>query len=224
MPAQKKTISVKKVSKLETAKSKEKKSADSSNKQNLEENTPETLTAVPEIQEDSPLKLETAPVETSQIREEEIPIERKNRISYLLGIGFLATVFTATSLIFIFYNSDWKKQKTLTLTLDISPSPLPTSIPAFNPQNWSVEILNGSGRGGVAKDAAGKINLLGFPIASISNAANSKYKGVSVYLSSSLSPFENQFMEKIKSVYPDASVSGMLNEGTNSARIIIGTI
>ncbi len=110
-----------------------------------------------------------------------------------------------------------------------TPTPSPTSTPApteepktLDKSQWSLEVLNGSGKSGYAKQIADQIKALGYPVVKVGNADNQNYDQTQVLVKAELAEDVELVIADLKDIIKVASYGGQLKEGTASARIIIG--
>lgn len=103
----------------------------------------------------------------------------------------------------------------------VAVQPTPTPNPLVRPE-WSFEVLNGSGESGLAKIIAGKIQGLGYQVVKTGNADNSNYSQTQILVRQGLQDKIDVVIADLKDVIKIASIAGQLQEGTASARIIIG--
>lgn len=108
----------------------------------------------------------------------------------------------------------------------------PTSRPTSNPvdsgtgldrSDISVEVLNGSGETGVAGKASDYLKSLGYGIASVGNADNTDYQGVTIQVKSSRSSFAALLKKDLSSDYTVTSATSDLSASSSAdALVIIG--
>ena len=103
-----------------------------------------------------------------------------------------------------------------------TPSPSSTQQPILNRSEWSFEVLNGSGITGQAKKIADKIKTLGYEVVKTGNADKSNFADSQILAKKEMTDKIELVIADLKDVIKIASVAGELNEGTASARIIIG--
>lgn len=109
-------------------------------------------------------------------------------------------------------------------------TPAPTSKASSSPSipnplvrsDWSFEVLNGSGTSGLAKKIADKLQALGYPVVKTGNADKSNYSQTQIMVKKELLTKTDLVIADLKDIIRIASVEGQLDEGTASARIIIG--
>lgn len=94
--------------------------------------------------------------------------------------------------------------------------------PVIDRSEWAIEVLNGSGVSGAAKELAEKLEQLGYKILKTGNASKSNYKNTEVYISKDFVDKSDLLFEDLKDEINVSTVSGELEDSTASARIIIG--
>lgn len=102
-----------------------------------------------------------------------------------------------------------------------TPSPVPTPNPLVR-SDWSLEILNGSGESGLAKKVAVKVQALGYQVVKTGNADKDNYTKTEILVKKDLLDKVDLVIADLKDTVRIASVAGQLQEGTASARIILG--
>lgn len=102
-----------------------------------------------------------------------------------------------------------------------TPLPSPSPIPLIRSE-WSIEVLNGSGISGLAKDIAVKLQALGYAVVKTGNANTSNYSQTEIWVKEELSDKVELVIADIKDVVKIASQGGELKDSTASARIILG--
>lgn len=104
---------------------------------------------------------------------------------------------------------------------EATPSPSPTPDPLVRSE-WSFEVLNGSGTSGLAKKVASSLEDLGYQVIKTGNADKSNYSKTEILVKKDQLEKIDLVIADLKDVIKIASVAGELDEGTASARIIIG--
>lgn len=93
-----------------------------------------------------------------------------SKLFFLGGFVFLLTVVIATLIGFVILNYSKPDQKAKQEVIEeVQPTPTPTPL-LVKKEDWTFEILNGSGVKGAAADAQEKIEALGYTVESIGNA------------------------------------------------------
>lgn len=145
-----------------------------------------------------------------------------NKITFLL-VGLLLLIVLGGA---FFFRS---KIKNLAVgNLQPTPTPVPAVVQPTSTPNplvkseWSFEVLNGSGESGLAKKIAAKIQDFGYQVVKSGNADQSDYSQTQVFVKKDLLGKVDLVIADLKDVIKIASVAGQLQEGTASAKIIIG--
>lgn len=99
--------------------------------------------------------------------------------------------------------------------------PTPTPKPALIRSDWTFEVLNGSGKTGLAKSISLSLKDLGYETVKIGNADKSSAKTQILVKKELLEKIELVIAD-LKDVIKIATISGELEDSTASARIIIG--
>ena len=135
----------------------------------------------------------------------------------------LIIVILATASITIYY----LYAKKITTTSD-KPQPTPTSESqsqaspqTLNKADWTLEILNGSGKTGAAAALAEKLTTKGYQVIKTGNAPKNTTT-TQIFFADSIKGQADLFLEDIKDELPNPTDAGSLNDSTASARIIIG--
>lgn len=105
-----------------------------------------------------------------------------------------------------------------------TPLPTPSATPAVKLERSGVsfEVLNGSGVTGAAKKLADQLKELGYEVLKTANADKDIYTQNQIFVRAGLKEKIDLLIADLKDVIKIASVAGELEEGTASARIIIG--
>ena len=150
------------------------------------------------------------------------PIERKNKILYVLGLFCFILIIVVLLIIFNLARVMPQKQvKTITeVTEKIAETVAPTKKP-LNKTEISFEVLNGSGIGGSAANAAKILTSKGYGAITIGNA-NRISPNTQLFLTEDLTTHQDELIADLRSDFSSATYSGTLSNSTNSARLIIG--
>jgi hypothetical protein len=158
------------------------------------------------------------PLEVEQISD----LDRKNKIIFLSGVIFTSFIISLSVIIFIlsgtgnFKSTDIKKP---TITEILTPSP--TNTPTFIRSDVTFEVLNGSGVKGAAKNAAIKLEALGYRVINTGNSSKVKPKS-QVFVSQKSNSFETLILADLTNEFGVSSVSGVPVDTTASAQLVIG--
>src|SRR3989344_3948516 len=137
----------------------------------------------PIINKDSPLEYEKERLET---------VENPGKKIFYFGVAFLIIIFFVLVLFISLYPSlEKKRSQVVTTDLEIFPSP---EVSKFERGDWSLEILNGSGIPGLAKEVADKLTDSGYEVAKTGNAPDGNYQGNQVFINKNFLNKKDQFM------------------------------
>ncbi len=105
-----------------------------------------------------------------------------------------------------------------------SPAPAATQAPVktLNRGEWTFEVLNGSQVTGEAKKVATQLTKMGYTVVKTGNADKSTYTKDELFIRAEKGDEADLVLADLKSDFKIASISGVLKEGTASARLIIG--
>lgn len=167
-----------------------------------------------------------APINKTFNKERPLKYEQKSSAKISAKLFILIGIVLAV-LVAIFW---FRNQINSLLVGNIQPTPTPAPIaaeptPAPNPlirSEWSFEVLNGSGKSGLAKDIAGKLQDLGYQVVKTGNADKSNYAQTEIWVQSNLLEKTDLIIADLKDTIKIASMAGELKDSTASARIIIG--
>ena len=149
--------------------------------------------------------------------------DRVDKKLFLLGVSvFVGTVIFCGLAFFLFLKTP-EPQKEIVTEAKTAPTPTPTPIvPMLNREEWSLEVLNGSGKSGVAKKTADKLEALGYKIENTGNAPK-RYAKTEIFISSEKAVSDiNLFLEDMKKELGVGTISAELT-GNFDAQIIVGT-
>ena len=183
-----------------------------------EESTKEVSDTVPSIPQNAPLK-----IEENDEDEEEPAIEKRGKKIFVVGIGVTLVVVLLTGIIAFYLTSQLKQEPEVLVSEKVvtTPAPEPTSVP-FNRQDWTFEVLNGSGIVGSAKVASDKLQSLGYTVIKTGNADKNNYSKSQILVSKDFQSKSALLLEDLKGTFDLATSSAELTESTASARLIIG--
>lgn len=148
------------------------------------------------------------------------PLQEKKKSKKLLFI-IIIIVLGLAGFLMIRSNSLLKQNTEPTPSPQAIQTPQPTPAAILIRSDWSLEVLNGSGTSGLAKQIALKLQDLGYQVVKTGNA-DRDYDKTQILIKKELLEKADLVIADIKDVIKIASVAGELTEGTASARIIIG--
>ena len=167
-------------------------------------------------------------IEDTPATEYTLPEEEKKSGKKMIIIASLAILIVVGAIIW-FLTSSKKDQKIEEKTVEtaktqeatITPPKEEKSVPAFDRTKITLEILNGSGIAGAAKETADRLSSLGYQTIKVANASE-EVANTQVFLSSEMEKFKSEFLKDLETDLKEATISGELEDSTASARIIIG--
>ncbi len=174
---------------------------------------------VPKSSEDLQLSEQTLKAMDPQEMTEKVPLEEKNKRWLVVGIVVALLVVAGTGWLFYYKTQMQLAQKTKEVE-EFSVVPTPTEAPkALSPGEISLEILNGSGKSGLAGKEAERLAKLGYVIVKTGNAET--MEGNQLLASA-------EVKERLGNLLLDladlsiTTISGELTDSTASARIVLG--
>jgi hypothetical protein len=151
------------------------------------------------------------------------PQEKSSKFLFIFACIFVVVVVIAVLalLIYLRMQSDYQAAKKAKAT--ISPTPIEVIKPVLVKDEWTFEVLNGSGTTGAAKKAASELENSGYMIIEIGNADTGDYEKNKLYVTSDMLDKADLLIEDLKNDFNISSVSGVfVSSTTASARLIIG--
>lgn len=148
---------------------------------------------------------------------------KKNKKIFAMGIIVTAFILFATGiLLFLILGSGGvKEEKTVkeeTITEEATPTP-----EKLNKEDWSFEVLNGSGIAGLAAKKAKALEDAGYTVVKKGNADNQKYEVTELYVTEEMESKAELLIEDLKAEFKVTEVKGKLTtDSTATARIILG--
>lgn len=192
---------------------------------------------VPEVGLDAPLNIEgltdgrDIPVADKSARlkfEDEKEVvdlkeDKANKGLLFLGIiGILLTLGAVVGFYFLFIKS--KPQQ----VLEVQPQFTNTksqeagSGEKLNREEWTFEVLNGSGVAGAAKTVASKLEGSGYKVVKTGNADKADYGKTTLFIATPLKDKESLVLGDIKELLGAVESGGDLKDSTASARLVVG--
>lgn len=107
-----------------------------------------------------------------------------------------------------------------------TPTPKPTANPidkatGLDRSSLSVEVLNGSGKAGVASLASDLLKGLGYKVTSVGNADNFDYENTEIQVASSKSTYLDLLKKDLGNTYTIGTASGTLTASTSADAVVI---
>lgn len=181
---------------------------------NIEKLTKETT--VPESNLNASLKVEEEPLQHGEHQ------NKSNKNLFVAGgIGVGIIILAIAGFVAISLRNDQTEDKT-DVSIEQPKINQEEEKPVIKHSEWTIEVLNGSGVIGAAKELAEKLEKLGYKILKTGNAGKSNYKNTEVYISKDFIDKSDLLLEDLEDTINVSTVSGELEDSTASARIIIG--
>jgi hypothetical protein len=162
--------------------------------------------------------------------EDDIPLERRNRRLFFIGIIITAFILGATAATLYFRvkqgnfgtnEVEVKTEETEDIAQSETSSPEPTSTPTPRSE-ITLEILNGSGVSGLAGDTADEFEALGYVIDNTGNADTAQ--GNQLYIQKGLDQDQLKYlMDDVKDKLNITEITAELSSLDVSARIVLGS-
>lgn len=176
--------------------------------------------------EENTNKQDPAPINKTFNQERPLSYEQKSSAKIPVALFIIIGLVLAAIVAGFFF----RNQINNLLIGSAQPTPVPTPIIAEptavpNPlvrSEWSFEVLNGSGKSGLAKEVAGKLQDLGYQVVKTGNADTSDYSQTEILVRADLQEKVDLVIADLKDTIKIASMAGELKDSTASARIIIG--
>lgn len=149
---------------------------------------------------------------------------KKQKITFLAGILFVALILLSTATIILTFNNMLGQEKIIkTVELEVrKPQAEKDSKPTLDKSEWTFEVLNGSGVAGAALNAAKKLESLGYKVIIIGNADEQTFTLTELSVAKDKFDQADLLLEDLQAEFPSATLSGELTDSTASARIILG--
>jgi LytR cell envelope-related transcriptional attenuator len=166
------------------------------------------------------------PVSLEQMLEdsagEEPPLEKTNKVLFALGTIIALGLIAGSIAIFLLYLAH-PKQVTRQETAPVEEA-TPSAVPvvATNKSDITFEVLNGSGVAGTAGKAASTLVELGYTIGKTGNAEKRYTKSEVTIAASVKDDGVAMLLADLEKAFSITSSSGVLQDSTFSARLIIG--
>lgn len=150
--------------------------------------------------------------------------QRKKPMTTILLVILGLIVLIAVG--FLLFNR--RSMKKIVTTFYQTPSPAPAFSPTpepkvvFKREDWSFEVLNGSGARGLAKKISDQLKESGYKVVKTGNADKDNYPKTQILVSQDFLDRVDLVIADLKDIVKIASVAGELQDSTASARIIIG--
>jgi hypothetical protein len=182
----------------------------------------EKTNTIPKAAEGQTLSKETENLLTERPLEEDIPLEKKNRL--LIYLGIVVSLVVLGSTVAVFYYSAHLLNQPIDVVTEIKTQVSEDQEESSDEIKTDItfEVLNGSGKSGVAAKAAAKLEALGYKVINIGNADNGTYQGNRLFLAKTITDSSTEIIKTIGTEFGITTSSGELKDSTASARIIVG--
>lgn len=182
-----------------------------------------TLESVPDISKDAPLKAESVDDDSDDTPK----LEKKNKKIFIIGVLLAGVLLLSTvALGFYFFGGQDTVEETAVEVEEAEEEPAPTlEITELVREDWTIEVLNGSGVAGAAGELQEKLEDLGYEVLEVGNADNSDYEETEVYISSDMIDEADAFIEDLEEELDIVADPQELDDEEAPAvvRIIIGS-
>ena len=102
-----------------------------------------------------------------------------------------------------------------------SPSPSPTSL--FDRSKYSLRVLNGTSKSGLAASVSAKLKDLGYTVDKIANATGSAYERTEVRVKDRQRVFLDQLVKDLSPDYDASAGANLKEDDTVDGEVILGT-
>ncbi len=145
--------------------------------------------------------------------------EKRSSKKFVIGIGIIAGLLIATGvLLYLMFQTSFQKSKEEVKVEKVTPTPQKKLVR----ENWTFEVLNGSGIAGLASKKAKLLEEAGFKVGKTGNADNQNYETTELYVSADMYDQSKLLIEDLRTNFNITEVKGKLQDSTASARIILG--
>lgn len=156
--------------------------------------------------------------------DEVIPLEKKNRQLYKIGIGLFIGTLIITGLIFYLRTQTISTVSEVEITPTQQPvveTTLPTlEIKILKRDEITLEILNGTSTSGLAGKTADEFKELGYKIGDVGN--NDNIKSNQLFVKTEYADQLDNLLEDVKTILNITEISGEIDDLDSTARLILG--
>ncbi len=174
-------------------------------------------------------EIETKPEEITKLGEKMDSFQPKSRsggskpvmlLAIIIIIGLVVFSLNLLRGKFLSGSSETPSPSSELLQPTVSSSPSPTS--AFDRSKYTIRVLNGTSKTGLAASVSAKLKDLGYKIDKVANASGSAYERTEVRVKTGQSTLFDEFAKDLSPDY-DASAAGNLKEDdTVDGEVILG--
>ncbi len=163
-------------------------------------------------------------------KKEESLLDKQNKKLFIFGLFSAVLIICLNFLVMLFIFNQNKNENTASKNfaeqMDSEPSIVPSKTPekeTIDRSKWSLEILNGTSKPGLAREVADRLEKKGYKVSKAGNANSNSYSETQIFISDEKEDLEIQlFMEDVGVEFDVSEQSGEIDGLSNSARIIIG--
>lgn len=172
---------------------------------------------VPAVDMNAPLKSDG-----SEENDDLPDIEKSNKKLFVLGASvFIATIIITCVAGFFFLNGMSGQKKAVEPKEEKTAVATPTPTVAIKREEWTFEVLNGSGVAGAAAKASDKLTTLGYKVVKTGNADDAT--GNTLFVIAAKKDEAKAIVEDLKKDFGDITIGEALTTDTKAvARLVIG--
>lgn len=152
---------------------------------------------------------------------EENKLEKRNKKIYILGSIIAVLVIISVAALLFFYVGKLFAPEKKEPPKD-EKKVVKEEKPTLDKPEWTIEVLNGSGVPGAAKEVADQLTEAGYTVVSTGNAQGYDYEESELLVAEDMIDKADLLKEDIKDIIDISGTAGELDDSTASARIIIG--
>lgn len=176
------------------------------------------------------VKPEVPSVSSLVDKKEESLLDKHNKKLFIFGLFSAVLIIFLNFLVMLFIFNQNKNENTANKNFSEQMDSKPSIVPSITPEKetidrskWSLEILNGTLKPGLARDVADRLEKKGYKVSKTGNADSNSYSETQIFISNEKEDLEIQlFMEDVGVEFDVSEPSGEIDGLSNSARIIIG--
>lgn len=177
-----------------------------------------------------PVKAEAPSASSIVDKKEESLLDKRNKKLFIFGLFSAVLIICLNFIVMLFIFNQNKNEDTANKNfaekINIKPSIAPSNTPekeTIDRSRWSLEILNGTIKPGLARDVADRLEKKGYKVSKTGNADSNSYSKTQIYVSDEKEDLEIQiFIEDIGVEFDVSEPTGEIGDLSTSARIIIG--
>ena len=174
---------------------------------------------VPQVAPEQALSEKTTAALSERPLEEEVPLEKKKKRLFSIGIIIFLLIFGLTGWT-LYLTSRFNPETEIKTETTSEVTPTPQEENQLTKEEISLEILNGSGVSGLAAKAAKTFEDLGYKVVKTGNSE--RVEANMLYVDARLEDRLDILLEDVEAQLKISSISGELTASTASARLVIG--